>query len=370
MSSFESVQDQEHAEAEIIERHLSEQEEAAAEAVPNPFFGVFDDPSVEMAAELVALAESAANAGRAAQDAGARCPIPLGPLAVYELSVTIFAGLSHPAYAVDAVRCEALAGFGRALAQTLAEYPDPEVRPLGQLALATWEAFDRGIRLDMSLASPGKMREIIEREEVELSQRLEGKRVRESLRTLGQALADAADTILDHTDTLADVVHGATARQLGPVESAASFRRVREAMAAESVAVHPDSPSNWFAPVRLEDTFPEQDTPVAASVTKDLGATQAIPVIPEDSFRERFLSELPPVTHTGTPPEDRPDHPAFLTKLEGGTKYVSVPCQQVPACEPVWVAYSNGDDLHQQYSEQTMRHMCAVHPPHFGLVGP
>lgn len=357
--------------AEAVAPVLSEVAGFQSEEQPNPWLGLFEGAPHPM---LVLQAQTAARGAKMAEEAGHRASVVVGAETLYAISMGLLSACSVPEAAQDEETRAKLAAVARGMVQSMTIADDPAVADLGEIGLAAWDCYAKGYRVSLDsgvLQPPGAARLVKEVRDVTAQERqlgvdLERRRLKHALRALGTELAHAADTIASHADAITDIAHPPNWGHesalvdfdpVGPDMGAV----VRRALAAQSVAVPVDSPSNWFAPVPAVP-FPGGGTPIADGVTRGLGETQAIPVVPEGPpvvVFERAGDGTPRrVTHVDGVPvlqeEEGPDHPAFATKLDGGSKFVKVVCE---GCHrETWVPYANGDDLRAQYQAQVERH--------------
>lgn len=309
---------------------------------PNPFVESFRTGKLDIPSAVAG--QVAIDTAARQENEGSVAALPIGPASMFYVSTALYAAVSHPGFSHNDQAVKVANFLGRTFASTLMHHVVPEVRITGQIAMACWIAYANGELLDSGIAadeapiviSPGDVARAAD--EAELGRMLAARAVRMSLRGLAANLAEAAATLGSHVDMIADAI--------GETDPGVAVRR---AAAAESVNVPVDAPSNWFAPPVERPTdgpFPESGTPVADSVSADLGATQMIPVIPE------LIAD--PLWGTPVQIQESPDHPAFVTKLEQGTKFVSVDC---PRCEfSAWVPYANAEDLRIQYHNALGRH--------------
>lgn len=391
--------------AEQIEEHEEEKagvgEGPSVNPPPNPFAAMFARGmrervlSGERPPELAALNELADRAARSAQsahDRGERIEFAVGPFEAFCLATACYTAACHPALDHESARSvfDMANTMGRSLAVGLLDHGSDEgVRVLGQMAQAQWDAFDAGGRLEISEPAWSKWRAATDKAAGEsaavdaassrLASLLEAHRVREAVRGLARVLVDAADTIGGRADELAGLLHPvksavrreqdaelaaelvaeqagalkaftdvlATASEKDGQSADADADAVRMAVAAESIGVPVDSPSNWFSP----PPFVASGTPVADGVSADLGATQAIPVV-QERVREAVGMAADPheamqqvvVAAAG-----------YQTKLVSGTKLVKVVCR---GCWlETWVAFANDADMLVQHGEALAAHL-------------
>ncbi len=326
MGEDRAAAEQEHAEAEILDRHLREQEDleeekriaAAAHGVasdafagkvtadtahalprrePNPFIGVFDHSGAAPSEDLHERAQVALDKACYLEDHGLTIDLQIpGPASMFHLGTALHAAVCSPIYRQNPQAVAAAENMGRQIAQALHQVPRHEVslRSLGQLLGAMWEGYDR--------LGPGRLNvayEAARASTVEKPRDMPGNMPGSAFEVMRRAVEDVHEALT----MLAE--HPWQPEQLGPVGMCGKRRLPDHRDCPDCRVAHAGSPAApvtdrraappnpWFAAPGVADPQAEVDalaaaferppvvvdesTPVADSVLVDLATTQVIP---------------------------------------------------------------------------------------------